>query len=91
MKINFFNIFLLNLLIQPEIQNSINLTSFDSDANFNFTIINSNCYFFERILINQFYKRALQSCNFHITIKFKKNQNIYDHILLLNFFKFYFS
>lgn len=89
--INFFNIFLLNLLIQPEIQNSINLTSFDSDANFNFTIINSNCYFFERILINQFYKRALQSCNFHITIKFKKNQNIYDHILLLNFFKFYFS
>lgn len=39
--INFFNIFLLNLLIQPEIQNSINLTSFDSDAILIFTIINS--------------------------------------------------
>ena len=89
--INFFNLFLLNLLMQPEVQTSINISSFDSNANFNFTIMKSNCYFFERTLVNQFYKKALQICNFHITINFKNNRNIYDHILLLNFFKFYFS
>ena len=49
--INFFNIFLLNLLIQPEIQNSINLISFDSYANFNFTIITSDTVYMSDIVI----------------------------------------
>lgn len=88
---NFFNKFLLLSLIQPEIQNSITLASFDSATNFTFTITKANCYFFERTLINKFYKQVLQNCNFHITILFNIHNNLYAHMFLLNFFKFYFN
>lgn len=89
--INFLITFLVNAVEQPEIQNNLTLTSFDSQANFRFTILNLNCYFFERTLCNKYYKKALENCNFHITINFKNNKNLYDHIMLLNFFKFYFN
>lgn len=89
--LNFLNLFILNSLTQPEILNNINRSAFDSVANFMFTIINSNCYFFERILSNRFYKKTLTNCNFHIVIQFRNNIDLFDHMIFLNFFKFYFN
>lgn len=82
---------LLNFLNQPETQNLIRFKSFDKNSNYHLTIQNSNLYFIERVITNRFYKNALQNCKIHLILKFKNNFSLFDHVFVLNFFKFYFN
>ena len=88
---NFINFLLLNFLNQPEIQNNIKISSFDSANNYILNIANSYYYYLEKFLVNPYFKSILSNFTMIIIFGFNRNFNLYDHIFYLNFFKFYFT
>ena len=79
-----------NFLNQPEVQNSIKLTSFDLSNNYTFFIPNVLNYYLEKNIENRYYKTILNQFDMTLHFVFKQNTNLYDHIFYLNYFGFMF-
>lgn len=88
---NFINFILQNFLNQPEMQNNIKISSFDSANNYILNIDNSYYYYLEKFLVNPYFKTILSNFTMTIIFEFKHNFDLYDHIFYLNFLKFCFS
>lgn len=85
----FLNFLVLNFLNQPEIQNNINLKSFDLQGNYMLGLSTNSYYYFEKYLCNTNFKNTLNYFNIYISFNFNNNDLI-NHIFYLNLFKFYF-
>lgn len=82
---------LVNFLIQPEVQNNIKIKSFDNNAKYLLILKSTYFYYFEKSLTNKYYIEILSQFQILKSFIFSKNTKVLDHILFLNFFKFYFS
>lgn len=90
---NFLNFIINNFLNQPEIQNNIKINSFDSANNYMLSLSDNSYYYFEKLIINNNFKKVLNCFNIYISFNFRKITKInklLDHIFYLNLFKFYF-
>lgn len=85
------NFIITNFLNQPEIQTNLKLSTFDSNNNYCLTLSDSYYYYFEKFLVNPYFKKIL--INFHMIFifTFNKATNFYDHIFYLNFLKLNFN
>ena len=86
----FFGFLINNFINQPEIQNNIKIKSFDNNNNYILSLVKSNHYYFEKVLINPFFKNVLPCFDMILIFNFKNSTNIFDNIFLLNLYKLYF-
>ena len=86
----FLTFLITNFLNQPEIQNNIKLSSFDTKGNYVLGLSNFSYYYFEKLLQNKNFKNVLNCFNLIFIFKFKNNSNFYNNIFYLNLFKLYF-
>ena len=87
---NFLKKLVIYFISQPEIQNNIKYRSFDSNNNYILSLVNSNYYYFEKLLINYYFKNVLYFFDMILIFNFKSTLNIFDNLFYLNFYKFYF-
>lgn len=81
---------LIYLLNQQEIQNTVKLSSFDTNGNYVLSLKNISEYYFEKLIQNNNFKAILN--NFDMSYIFiLNNNNSQDNIFYLNMFKFYFN
>ena len=86
----FFCFLINNFINQPEIQNNIKIKSFDNNNNYILSLVKSNHYYFEKVLINPFFKNVLPCFDMILIFNFKNSTSIFDNIFLLNLYKLYF-
>ena len=78
------------LLNQQEIQNTVKLSSFDTNGNYVLSLKNISEYYFEKLIQNNNFKIILNNFDMSYIFIFNNN-NSQDNIFYLNMFKFYFN
>lgn len=78
------------LLNQQEIQNTVKLSSFDTNGNYVLSLKNISEYYFEKLIQNNNFKVILNNFDMSYIFIFNNN-NSQDNIFYLNMFKFYFN
>ena len=78
------------LLNQQEIQNTVKLSSFDTNGNYVLSLKNVSEYYFEKLIQNNNFKAILNNFDMSYIFIFNNN-NSQDNIFYLNMFKFYFN